>query len=110
MTNRLIIAALSLSVLTSCYKEIVVEEERPDGWGYLTHSDQVDPDYSTVFPQDEVNKMYIEITAEDWQTMQDDLDEMYGGSSGGPGGGGPGGGGAGFSDEKPVTVKCQVYF
>lgn len=104
MKNNLLITISSLVLFTSCYKEKVITGERPDGWGYYTHSDQVDPNYSTVFPDDEVKKMYIEIDATDWQTMQDDLDNLYGGSSG-PGPGGPGQ----FSEDKPVMVKCQIF-
>lgn len=114
MTNKIILALSSTLLFSSCYKEMVITTERPDGWGYYTHSDQVEPDYSKVFPDDKVKKMYIEIAADDWTTMQDNLEELYGGSTGGgPGGGGPGGGGPGgggqFAEEKPTMVKCQVY-
>ncbi len=111
MKNNIIIFAAIAIVFSSCYKEEVITKERPEGWNYLTHSDQAPINYNVVFPQDQVNKMYIVITNDDWETMQDDLDDMYGGSGGGPGGGGQGGGGgtSTFSDEKPVTVKCQVY-
>lgn len=95
---------MALSIfLNSCYKEEIITFERPDGWGYTTHSKFVEPSYDDVFPQDEVKKMYIEITSDDWQTMQDDLENLYGGSSGPPGPGNQ------FSEEKPVMVKCQVY-
>lgn len=112
MKSSILILTVSFFVLSSCYKEEIISTERPEDWTYLTHSDQVPADYSIVFPQDKVNKMYIVIAPADWQTMQDDLDDLYGGTGGGPGGpggGGPGGGGN-FAEEKPVTVKCQVYF
>jgi hypothetical protein len=107
MKNNIVILAAMALIFSSCYKEEVVIKERPEGWTYLTHSDQVPANYATVFPQDQVTKMYISIDQDDWGTMQDDLDDLYGSSGGGPGGG-PGGGTT-FSDEKPVTVKCQVY-
>ncbi len=52
--------------------------ERPEGWDEVTHGKDSDPDYETVFPQDEVNRIDITITAENWQVMQDDMTEKYG--------------------------------
>ena len=64
--------------------------ERPDGWIDDSHSDEVDPDYETVFPQEEVNRIEITISPENWETMTDDMTVLMGefGSSGmgsGPG-------------------------
>jgi spore coat protein CotH len=38
----------------------------------------VDPDYDTVFPQDEVNEITIKLSPENWQAMLDDMTENYG--------------------------------
>lgn len=54
------------------------ETERPEGWREATHSNQVEPDYEVVFPQDDVNRIDITISSENWQVMQDDMTEKYG--------------------------------
>jgi spore coat protein CotH len=66
----------------------------------------LDLDYDTVFPQDEVNEITIQITPENWQAMLDDMTENYGaqGAGGGlrpPDGAGqpPKGGKPGFPGE-----------
>lgn len=76
------------------------EVARPDGWSDETHSNDVDPNYDVVFPDDEVNTMTITIDPANWQAMLDDMTATYGelGSSrqrGGGGQGGPGQGGNG---------------
>ncbi|MBG0786277.1 MAG: CotH kinase family protein [Anaerolineaceae bacterium] len=43
-----------------------------------THGDDVDPDYDTVFPQDEVNRIDITISADNWDAMLADMTELYG--------------------------------
>lgn len=42
------------------------------------HSDETEPDYGIVFPQDAVNTMSISISPENWQTMMDNMTELYG--------------------------------
>ncbi len=69
------------------------EEEvaRPEGWSDETHSNDVDPNYAVVFPQDKVNQITITIDPSDWEAMQADLTDILGepgtGQSMGPGGG-----------------------
>lgn len=102
--------------------EIVLGEGYED-WSEETHSNDADTDYDTVFPQDEVNRLDIVINEDDWQTMLDNMEEFYGGSSerditeedldkGMPGqkGGGAGGGGLSGTDENPVFVESQIFF
>ncbi|MFN2111800.1 MAG: hypothetical protein ACK2TT_01650 [Anaerolineales bacterium] len=36
------------------------------------------PDYETVFPQDQVNEITITISPEDWQLMMDDMRDLFG--------------------------------
>ncbi|MEZ4595052.1 MAG: CotH kinase family protein [Chloroflexota bacterium] len=66
---------------------------RPDGWTEASHSNDADPNYDIVFPQDEVNQLTITIEPEDWAAMQANMLELAGepGSrSAAPGGfGGP---------------------
>lgn len=97
-------------VMQSCYKEVleIVDTDANsrdglDDWTAATHSNSATPNYDVVFNNDQINRLDIVITADDWQTMQDDLAEIQ--SSGG--GGGPGGGS--FPEETPVYVKSQVY-
>ena len=62
------------------------EVERPAGWTEASHSNDVDPDYDVVFPQDAVNEILITIDAESWQSLLGNMEELYGeqgsGSSG----------------------------
>ncbi len=76
--------------------------ETPD-WSEATHSNDVDPDYDIVFPDDEVLRLDITISAANWAAMQADLDENLKSS------GGPGGGGADV-DFTPVWVPCTFTF
>jgi spore coat protein H len=50
----------------------------PKGWTKATHSDNVDPNYEIVFPQNKVNQIKITITPEDWNAMQADMTELLG--------------------------------
>ncbi|MBP7961290.1 MAG: CotH kinase family protein [Caldilineaceae bacterium] len=70
------------------------EVARPEGWAEATHDNSADPDYATVFPDDEVNRLDITISAEDWAAMMADMATIYGaqGSSTAVGQGGRGGG------------------
>lgn len=54
------------------------ELTRPDGWTDETHGDNVEPDYETVFPQDEVNRIDIIISEENWETMLADMTDLLG--------------------------------
>ncbi len=54
------------------------EVSRPEGWSEKTHSDQVEPDYETVFPQDQVNRIDIEISEENWDIMLADMTNLMG--------------------------------
>jgi len=55
---------------------------RPEGWSDETHSNDVDPNYAVVFPQEQVNTMTIVIDAADWQSMIDNMTDLYGEPSG----------------------------
>ena len=64
---------------------------RPEGWGEETHDKSADPNYDVVFPQDQVNRIDITIAPKDWQTMWDDMTELYGEFGANPGGQRPAG-------------------
>ncbi len=103
----ILLFALVITV-NSCYKEtFIAAGEGLDDWTTTTHSSSANPNYDIVFNQKKVNRFDITISEQDWEIMQDDLDDIYGGSSfGGPG---PGGGTT-FSDETPVYVPCNIEF
>ncbi|MCB8980990.1 MAG: CotH kinase family protein [Ardenticatenaceae bacterium] len=67
---------------------------RPAGWSEATHSNDADPNYDVVFPEDEVLRLDITIDSENWDAMLANLTALLGeqGSGGGPGGNRPGGG------------------
>ena len=101
----LVVSILILLLSTSCRKDdIVVLDSVSDysDWTEATHSNLVDPNYSTVFPQDEVLRFDIEISSDNWSAMQSDLDENLGYSSG------PGG--SSLSDFDPIWAPCSFKF
>jgi spore coat protein H len=51
---------------------------RPEGWTDETHSNNVDPNYEVIFPQDKVNQIKLSITPEDWNVMQANMTELFG--------------------------------
>jgi spore coat protein H len=63
---------------------------RPEGWTEETHSNNVDPNYETVFPQDKVNQIKITITPEDRDAMQANMTELLGPPGSSQRGGQPG--------------------
>jgi spore coat protein H len=88
------LAGLGLTLLVGC-------ANRPEGWSDASHGENAPADYNTVFPQDRVVTMDIEVSANDWQAIFDDMTDMAGsfGTGVGMGGGGnqpppqvPGGG------------------
>ena len=85
-------------------------------WTEATHSKDADPNFDEVFEDQAVKRLDIVITEDRWQTMLDDMTDLYGtfGSRGGAGGGGPGGGFGGgdssFAEEDPVFVPAEVFY
>lgn len=91
----------SESAATDTEAAEVDDVARPEGWSDATHSNSAEPDYATVFPEDEVNRLDITISAEDWAAMMADMSTIYGaqgnstargGLDGGPGAARPAGG------------------
>ncbi|MBT3272796.1 MAG: CotH kinase family protein [Spirochaetales bacterium] len=121
-----LIVTLAMFLATpSVSAESESDATRPDGWSDVSHSKSADPNYDVVFPDSEVNTMTIIIDPDDWQTMLDDLTDLYGepGSvgdgpgqrpgdrrpgPGGPGQGGPPGGN--FASENPIWVTATIQF
>ncbi|MBN8637200.1 MAG: CotH kinase family protein [Anaerolineae bacterium] len=135
MRKRSFALLLSLIALTSVLGVTVVgaQADRPAGWDDYSHSNDTDPDYAVVFPENAVNTISITISPENWQAMQADMTSLYGefgvrGSGGGPGGMRPPGNGPGgqppagggqpgginfddmFPDENPIWVDVDLTF
>ena len=52
--------------------------ERPDGWTLSTHSKDGGPDYETVFPQNNVNRIDLIFEQETWEAMLADATDKLG--------------------------------
>ena len=52
--------------------------DRPEGWSKESHSDQVEPNYDVVFPDDEVSQITIIIKPDEWEAMQANMVELFG--------------------------------
>ena len=82
----------------SCRKEVIILAGYGlDDWTAETHSSDVSPNYTNVFPQDKVNRLDIVIENNYWQVMQEDLAEKLG----------PG---RGFCSENPIYIPCQIFY
>jgi len=57
---------------------VTTANNRPEGWGEETHSNDAEPNYEVVFPGDQVNQMKITIATEDWEAMQANMTELFG--------------------------------
>ncbi len=89
--------------IKSVASEVVLDDGFED-WSDETHSKDVEPDYDTVFPQEEVNRLDIVVSEENWATMIANMDSLYSDSDG------RGGGMPEDTDENPVFVESQVIF
>ncbi|MDA3817140.1 MAG: CotH kinase family protein [Prolixibacteraceae bacterium] len=88
----------------------VVDMAGYDDWVDATHGNTTEPDYSVVFNQTEVLRFDIEISADDWTTMQTDLSNNIGSSGGGRGGQPAPGMVTTTSDYQPVWAPCSFKF
>ncbi len=77
------------------------DPDRPEGWDETSHGDATDPNYEIIFPQDEVNIITITIDPENWQTMLDNMTELYGEFGSRDNGGWMGGGEPPMDGERP---------
>ncbi len=89
-------------------EEVVVDDtdfEATD-WTDATHSKSADPDFDEVFEDEAVKRIDFVITEARWQSMLDDMTDLYG--TFGSGGGGPGG--LTDIDEDPIFVPAEVFY
>ena len=89
-----------LSITSACRKAPMENLETPD-WSEYTHGNTTSPDYNMVFKQDEIIRIDIVISADDWSIMQTDLAANL------TGGGGPPGM---ISDFDPVWVPSSLFY
>ena len=81
---------------------------RPDGWTEATHSNDVDPNYDVVLPQDAVNTVTITIDPEQWAAMQANMTDILGEAGTGQGFGGQGGPGNNFTPPEGMAPPTDM--
>ncbi len=97
--------------------DVVAEEEEEEevvddtdfeatDWTDATHSKSADPNFDEVFEDEAVKRIDFVITEDRWQSMLDDMTDLYG--TFGSGGGGPGG--LTDTDEDPIFVPAEVFY
>lgn len=73
---RLLLVSMIVLALTGCTSKMVSDAQPVVvNWEESTHSNSVEPDYDAVFNQSKVLEFTITIDSEDWEAMQQDLEE-----------------------------------
>ena len=100
ISNGLKIAILPLLLwsVTSCKKELFIPDEKSPAVDSSSHHNGFPPNYDVVFNQNQVNRINIIFTPNEWQAMQTDLDQKSGGGPGSP------------PTEDPSYFECEVIF
>lgn len=118
---KIFLTATSVWLTVACVKNtetITPSNANPD-WSTESHSNDADPNYTVVFPQDKVNTLEISMTKETWQEIRTDMisvkgsDFGVGGTQQGGGGIMPGGGGVPGgvnSTTEPKYVSVTLKF
>jgi spore coat protein H len=81
----IMLAALLIPLMTGCtgFEESTSSAgeqiTRPEGWTEETHGSDIDPNYEIVFPKDKINQIKITIAPDDWEVMQANMTELFGG-------------------------------
>lgn len=90
LASALILVTLSACVDSSAEAGSAISEVSSALQVSASHSNDTEPDYDVVFPDDAVNKIVISISDENWQAVNEDMTAKYGefGSGSGMGGGG----------------------
>lgn len=83
-----------------------------DDWSSDTHSKSADPNFTEVFDETQVNRLDIVVTESRWESMLDNMTELYG-TFGSSSTGGPGGAGGPVDEatetEDPIFVPADIY-
>ncbi len=108
LLSALLFIACSKEISDDVIDEIVIEDtdfEVPD-WTSETHSKSADPNFDEVFDDTEVKRLDFVVTEQRWQSMLDNMTDLYGefGASGGT----PGGGLVDADD--PIFVPAEVFY
>jgi spore coat protein H len=101
------IRILILVALAACRPDPIdsISGSNPD-WTEASHGNAA-PDYSVVFPQDQVNELEITIGADNWTAIRSNMKALYGFDFGSGGMGGPPGT---FPTTEPDYVQTTVKF
>lgn len=101
------IQILILVALAACRPDPIdsISGSNPD-WTEASHGNAA-PDYSVVFPQDQVNELEITIGADNWTAIRSNMKALYGFDFGSGGMGGPPGT---FPTTEPDYVQTTVKF
>ncbi|PLX20061.1 MAG: spore coat protein [Salinivirgaceae bacterium] len=89
--NLILTALIAMLLNLSCHEEVIIDTEQSSSgaglsdWATETHSNDVDPNYDVVFPQDKVNRIDIVLSSDEWDAMLQDMTDNLGefGSGGG---------------------------
>ena len=85
--NEVTTASQETNEVTAASQEtnIEVETSTLEDWSEATHSDEAEPNYDVVFPEDKVNQIKITIEPENWELMQANMVELFGEAGSGEG-------------------------
>lgn len=101
------LAPALILICLSCHDNDPVADDPnfaiPD-WTKATHGNGVDPDYETVFPQEQVNTLQIDMTNVEWRSIQIGMRSLYGVDFG------AGGNQGAFPIGDPPYVAASVKF
>ena len=104
-----LIAVLSLGAGCPVAIDVTVPLDDTDfeasDWTVETHSKNEEPNFEEVFDDTQVKRLDIVVTSERWQTMLDDMTNLYGpfGVISGPGG-------ELIDTDDPVFVPAEVFY
>ena len=110
--KKLLFSIISLTFLLACSKDdsetltLVINDTdfETSDWTTETHSNDAEPNFDEVFPDDEVKRLDIVISSDRWAIMIDDMTSLYGSF------GTRTGGGISFADENPVFVPADIFY
>jgi spore coat protein CotH len=103
-----LIGIFILAAFSACRPDpadVIAGNNNPD-WTEASHGN-ASPNYSTVFPQDQVNELEITIGADNWSAIRANMKSLFGYDFGAGGMGGPPGA---FPTTEPDYVQSTVKF
>ena len=79
--HTLLLCAAVLTLLPLGCEGCANTLQRPDGWSEATHGKDTSPNYALLFDTSRVHEIKITIAASDFQSMQEDLASLVGGTT-----------------------------